>query len=98
MTPGGFALTLRGADGILGAEEKPLKSLHRLPALMAGALVLGLPGLASACAVCGLDGDPGYFWSLTFLTSMPFAVAGTIGGALVISHRRGRRDRRGHSA
>ena len=62
---------------------------------MAGALILGLPGLASACAVCGLDGDPGYFWSLTFLTGMPFAVAGTIAGALVISHRR---SQRGHRA
>ena len=72
-----------------------MKSLHHLPALMAGALVLGLPGLASACAVCGLDGDPGYFWSLTFLTGMPFAVAGTIAGALVISHRR---SQRGHRA
>ena len=91
-------MTPRVADGILGAEEKPLKSLHRWPPLLAGALVLGLPGFASACAVCGLDGDPGYFWSLTFLMGMPFAVAGTIGGALMISHRRGRNARQGHSA
>lgn len=90
-------MTLRGAGGILGAEGKPVKLLHCLPALTAGALVLGAPGLASACSVCGLD-DPGYFWSLTFLMSMPFAVTGAIGGVLMISLRRGRSSRRGHSA
>ncbi|MEK6711416.1 MAG: hypothetical protein AABZ64_12645 [Nitrospinota bacterium] len=75
-----------------------MKSLYRLPALTAGALVFGVPSLASACAVCGLDGDPGYFWSLIFLTGMPFAVTAAVGGVLVISSRRGRSPGRGRSA
>lgn len=91
-----LSLTPPGVDGIVASEEKPLKSLRRWLPLLAGAFVFALPEAASACAVCGLDGDPGYFWSLTFLMAMPFALAGTIGGALVISHRRG--ARRGHNA
>ncbi len=53
--------------------------------LMIGGAVLAAPGAASACAVCGLDGDPGYFWSFLFLIGMPFTIAGIVGGVFFYS-------------
>jgi hypothetical protein len=46
--------------------------------------VLGLPGLAHACAVCvgASPEDAGYFWGVLFLMAMPFTVGGLIGGWL----------------
>lgn len=55
-----------------------------------GAGTLLFPAEAFACAVCGLDGDPGYFWSLLFLMGMPFAVAGAVGGIFAYNFRNGR--------
>ncbi len=61
------------------------------PYLLAAASLLAAPPSALACGVCGLDGDPGFVWSIAFLMSMPFAVAGAIGGVFLYSSRRGRR-------
>ena len=60
--------------------------------LWAGLFVLGLPGLASACAVCvgSSPEDAGYFWGVLFLMAMPFTVGGLIGGWLLYHFRRSR--------
>jgi hypothetical protein len=53
-----------------------------------GLIIIGLPVLAHACAVCGGSEDNGYFWGMLFLMSMPFTVVGLIGGWLLYSYRR----------
>jgi len=63
-----------------------------LRVLGAGALGSLVPGMAQACAVCGLDG-PGSIpvGALLFLMAMPFVVAGSIGAWLLSVHLRARR-------
>ncbi len=55
------------------------------------------PGIAQACAVCmDASDDPisqGLRWSLGFMITMPFTVAGTIAGILLYSRRRRVRTR-----
>ncbi len=50
-----------------------------------------LPSFASACAVCGVDGEPGFLWSMGFLISMPFLIASITGGYFVYNSRRAKR-------
>jgi hypothetical protein len=59
--------------------------------LRVGMITLTLPTLAQACAVCvgSSPEDAGYFWGVLFLMSMPFAVAGLIGGWVWYHFRRG---------
>ena len=53
-------------------------------------ILIALPTLAHACAVCaGGPEDDGYFWGVLFLMSMPFAVGGIVGGWLLYSYRQG---------
>ncbi len=61
-------------------------------ALAAGALGFLVPGVALACAVCGLDG-PGVIpvIALLFLMLMPFVIAGSIGAWLLSAHLWARR-------
>ena len=56
-------------------------------------VVLLLPARALACAVC-VDGtklDLGFAWSALFLMTVPFVMAGVIGGWLYSAARRTRR-------
>ena len=57
-----------------------------------GVLMLALPTVAQACAVCigSSAEDQGYFWGVLFLMAMPFLVTGSIGGWLLYHHRRTR--------
>jgi hypothetical protein len=54
-----------------------------------GLIMIVLPTVAQACAVCLGSEDPGYFWGMLFLMSMPFIVGSSIGGWLLYSYRRG---------
>lgn len=62
------------------------------------AMVLLIPALAGACAVCWIgasspDHDAlarGFYWGLLFLMAMPFAVVGSIAGWLFYTHRKDR--------
>ncbi len=62
---------------------------------MLAAAALGIEFLlqrsAFACAVCGVDGEPGFLWSMGFLISMPFVIAMITGGYFVYSSRREKR-------
>jgi hypothetical protein len=53
-------------------------------------VMLGIPTVAQACAVCiGASAeDQGYFWGVLFLMAMPFLLAGSIGGWIFFQHRR----------
>jgi hypothetical protein len=55
-------------------------------------LILAVPVVAQACAVCigSAAEDQGYFWGVLFLMAMPFLVAGSIGGWLLYQYRRPR--------
>jgi hypothetical protein len=59
-----------------------------------GLIIIAIPTLAMACAVCvgSSPADRGYFWGILFLMSMPFTVGGLIGGWLVYAYWRGQRD------
>jgi hypothetical protein len=65
-----------------------LKKLYFTATISTGVL-LAAPGWALACSVCGLDADEGFLWSFLFLASMPFAVAGTVGGVFFFAKNRG---------
>ena len=52
-----------------------------------GLIMSVLPTVAQACAVCVGSEDPGYFWGVLFLMSMPFIVGSSIGGWLLYSYR-----------
>ena len=67
---------------------KPVVTMLIVTAL--GAQLLA-PGSALACAVCGVDGEPGYLWSMGFLISMPFLIATVTGGYFVYNSRRAKR-------
>ncbi len=58
--------------------------------LTAAALGAGLSssGDALACTVCGLDSEPGFLWSMSFLISMPFAILAVAGGYFAFTSRR----------
>jgi hypothetical protein len=62
--------------------------------LASGLIALALPTTGLACPVCvgSSPEDYGYFWGVLFLMSMPFTVAGLIGGWLVYAYRRSRRQ------
>ena len=45
---------------------------------------------ALACAVCGLDAEPGFLWSMGFLIAMPFAIAAIAGGCFLYGAKRGK--------
>ncbi len=49
------------------------------------------PGVRLACAVCGVDGEPGFLWSMGFLISMPFLIASITGGYFVYNSRRAKK-------
>jgi hypothetical protein len=63
--------------------------------LVSSLLALALPSIGLACPVCvgSSPGDYGYFWGVLFLMSMPFTVAGLIGGWLIYAYHRSRRQR-----
>ena len=50
-----------------------------------------LQGSAYACAVCGVDGESGFLWSMGFLISMPFLIASITGGYFIYNSRRGKK-------
>lgn len=49
---------------------------------------------ALACAVCGLDAEPGFLWSMGFLIAMPFAIAAIAGGCFLLQRQARQRERR----
>ncbi len=49
------------------------------------------PDAALACAVCGVDGEPGFLWSMGFLIAMPFLIAALAGSYFAYHFRRSRR-------
>ena len=55
-------------------------------------VVLSSQDHAFACAVCGVDSEPGFLWSMGFLISMPFAIATVTGGYFVFNSRRAKRE------
>lgn len=73
---------------------------------MAVALVLLIASVAAACPNCkeGLaQQDPqgqaiaaGYYYSILFMMSMPFAILGTFGGLAYLSIRRARQQQQSH--
>ena len=54
-------------------------------------VVLASRDYAFACAVCGVDSEPGFLWSMGFLISMPFAIATVTGGYFIYNARRAKR-------
>ena len=64
-----------------------------IPILIATVLGVALSSqdYAFACAVCGVDGEPGFLWSMGFLISMPFVIATVTGGYFVYNSRRAKR-------
>lgn len=75
---------------------------------MAVALVLLIASVAAACPNCkeGLaQQDPqgqaiaaGYYYSILFMMSMPFAILGTFGGLAYLSIRRARQQQQSHGS
>ncbi|MEX2187980.1 MAG: hypothetical protein WD875_14335 [Pirellulales bacterium] len=71
------------------SQSRP-DSRRCVAALAALALVLALGGIAQACPTCGsgmADGSEagqkmlnGWFWSIVFMMSMPFAIVASLGG------------------
>lgn len=57
----------------------------------ASGLVLSAQDYAFACAVCGVDSEPGFLWSMGFLISMPFVIATVTGGYFVYNSRRAKK-------
>ncbi len=55
-------------------------------------VVLTSQDYAFACAVCGVDSEPGFLWSMGFLISMPFVIASITGGYFVYNSRRAKRE------
>ena len=55
-------------------------------------VVLSSQDYACACAVCGVDAEPGFLWSMGFLISMPFVIATVTGGYFVYNSRRAKRE------
>ncbi len=55
-------------------------------------VVLSAQDYAFACAVCGVDSEPGFLWSMGFLISMPFVIATVTGGYFVYNSRRAKRE------
>ena len=55
-------------------------------------VVLASRDYAFACAVCGVDSEPGFLWSMGFLISMPFVIATVTGGYFVYNSRRAKRE------
>lgn len=49
------------------------------------------PEAVRACAVCGVDGEPGFLWSMGFLIAMPFVIAALAGSYFAYHLRRSRR-------
>ena len=81
-----------------------MKPISRLFASSLIGLVLFVPAVAEACAVCGtgpgVEGDPtvrGFYWGILFLMAMPFAIAGSIGAWLVYRYWRANADRFFHT-
>ncbi len=78
---------------------RPLIRSLVAPAI-AVALLIALCGVASACPTCasGMDqGDEasrkminGWFWSIIFMMSMPFAIIGSLGGYMYYLVRKAR--------
>ena len=66
-------------------QVKPV--VYILAAAALGFVLLGQES-AYACAVCGVDAEPGYLWSMGFLISMPFLIASITGGYFVYNSRR----------
>ena len=58
----------------------------------ASGVVLSGQDYAFACAVCGVDGEPGFLWSMGFLISMPFVIATVTGGYFVYNSRRAKKE------
>ncbi len=83
----------------------PMQSLVSAIALLA--LVMALGSTASACPSCkaalanhdNAHGNmvAGYFWSILFLMSMPFAILGSFSGYMYLLVRRARGGQTGQS-
>ncbi len=63
------------------------QAAHTIISAAAGVALLPREA-AFACAVCGLDSEPGFLWSMGFLIAMPFAIGAA--GCFVYNARRGR--------
>ena len=55
-------------------------------------VVVSFRDYAFACAVCGVDGEPGFLWSMGFLIIMPFVIATVTGGYFVYNSWRAKRE------
>jgi len=55
-----------------------------------GGIILVLPTVAQACAVCVDGEDRGFFWGVLFLMATPFIIGSSIGGWLLYLYRRPR--------
>ena len=90
----GRAQTMDGRRGL----ADPCAPVARRIAIAAAAIALLSPGAAHACAVCfgSSPNDPfsrGITWGILFMMTMPFAVAGVIGGWLLYMYRPWRRGK-----
>ena len=60
--------------------------------LLTGFMAAVMPGMALACAVCFSGDDDAvthaFNWSVFFLLSAPYTIAGSIAACLVIAYRR----------
>ncbi len=88
---------------VISHMRYPLINWPRLLAFWMAAILLLIPVVAGACAVCWIGPSSpehdalarGFYWGILFLMAMPFAVAGSIGGWLFYVYRRshGRRKK-----
>ncbi len=65
-----------------------MKRVAHIPIVAVAGLEVLNGQAALACAVCGLDGEPGFLWSMGFLISMPFLIAMIAGGYFTYNSRR----------
>lgn len=68
-----------------------MKKRHLYDMCLFTLALCALPKVVWACAVCGVD-DSAYITSYLFMTGIPFAVMGVIGGVFFISFRRKKKN------
>ncbi len=84
-------LTLSRSGWHTRLKEIQVKPVVAILIAAALGLVLSVQDYAFACAVCGVDSEPGFLWSMGFLISMPFVIATVTGGYFVYNSRRAKR-------
>jgi hypothetical protein len=75
-----------------------MKRFGKIPALLASSAIAAAPGIASACAMCGLSpGDHAghaYNTSVLFMLAGPYLTFGLIGGLIFYLWHRAKRIER----